>query len=103
MKGEALGGLGSNTGKSAQLVDELLDRGTEHALRGASGWGVAKTGNEPALERQTWDVETGRDPPELLVGEFLRRTQGLVGGGHDHVLQHLHVFRVHGSRVDLDA
>jgi hypothetical protein len=51
----------------------------------------------------TVGLNAGRDPPELAVGQFLRGPQRLVGGGQDHILEHLHIFRVHRGWVDLDA
>ena len=64
------------------------------------GW----TACQPGI-LQCWDCSEGQAQP---AGEFLhvgggvalRGPQGLVDGGHDHVLQHLHVVGVHRVGVD---
>src|SRR5258707_6862397 len=48
-------------------------------------------------------AESGSDLAHLGLSDLLGLSEGLVGGGQDHVFQKLGVRRVQGLRIDFDG
>src|SRR5660398_318543 len=60
-------------------------------------------GGGGCLALHAWEVEALGEVTHALVRQLTGVADGLVGGGQDHVFQHLYIFRIHCVRIDIDA